>query len=77
LEQETARSALLLRRILAPARLIPVTPEVGRPYYQAETALRVLDLLEAPEGGSTSLSWWRRWELNPRPKTVNPRPLHP
>jgi hypothetical protein len=21
--------------------------------------------------------WWRRWELNPRPKTVSPRPLHP
>ena len=21
--------------------------------------------------------WWRRWELNPRPKTVRPSPLHP
>ncbi len=45
---------------LAPARLVPVTPEVGRPYYQAETALQVLDLREAPESGSTSLKWWTR-----------------
>ncbi len=48
------------RRILAPARLVPVTPEVGRPYYQAETALQVLDLREAPESGSTSSKWWTR-----------------
>ena len=24
-----------------------------------------------------SEGWWRRWELNPRPKTVSPSPLHP
>ena len=47
LGHQTARSALVLRRILGPVRLRPVRPEVGRPYYQAETALEVLDLLES------------------------------
>ena len=75
LERETGPSALLLRRILGPIRLAPITPQVGRPYYQAETALQVLELIQDPEGGSTSLSWWRRWELNPRPKTLSLRRL--
>ncbi len=76
LERETARSALLLRRILGPIRLTPVTPQVGRPYYQAETALQVLELIQDPEGGSTSLKWWRRWASNPRPETLGNRHLH-
>jgi DNA invertase Pin-like site-specific DNA recombinase len=76
LEGETAKSALLLRRILGPIRLLPVRPEVGRPYYKAETALQVLDLLEAPEGGSNLLQWWRRWASNPRPETLGNRHLH-
>jgi hypothetical protein len=76
LERETARSALLLRRILGPIRLKPVTPQVGRPYYQAETALQVLELIQDPEGGSTSLKWWRRWASNPRPETLGNRHLH-
>ena len=33
-----------------PIRLIPVTPQVGRPYYQAETALQVLELIQDPGG---------------------------
>jgi hypothetical protein len=68
LEQETTQSALLLRRILGPIRLAPVTPEVGRPYYQAETALQILELIQDPEGGSNSLSWWTRWSSNPGPR---------
>jgi len=75
LERETTRSALLLRRILGPIRLAPIAPEVGRPYYQAETALQVLELIQDPEGGSNSLSWWRRWESNPRPETLSRRRL--
>jgi hypothetical protein len=51
---------LVLRRVLGPVRLVPVVPEVGRSYYQAETALQVLDLVESPEGGSNWLRWWRR-----------------
>jgi hypothetical protein len=47
----------------------------GRSYYQAETALQVLDLIEAPEGGSNWLRWWRRWESNPRPETLSCRRL--
>ena len=46
LERETPRSALILRRILGPIRLVPVTPQVGRPYYQSETTLEVLDFLD-------------------------------
>src|SRR5262249_2253292 len=71
--RQTARSALILRRILGPVRLCAVQPEVGQAYYQAETALQVLDLLdEASEGGSNWLRKWRRGESNPRPK-VPPR----
>jgi hypothetical protein len=76
LEGETVGSALLLRRILGPIRLAPVTPDVGKPYYQAQTAVRVLDLLEASDGGSSLLRWWRRWESNPRPETLGSRHLH-
>jgi hypothetical protein len=65
LERETARSALLLRRVLGPVRLVPTTPEVGRPYYQAETALQVLDLIQDPDDDSNSLRQWRRGESNP------------
>ena len=72
LERQTERSALLLRRVLGPVRLVPTRPDVGRPYYQAETALRALELLEPPEGGSNWLRQWRRGESNPRPK-VHPR----
>jgi site-specific DNA recombinase len=77
LERETARSALLLRRILGPIRLTPVTPQVGRPYFEVETALQVLELIQDPEGGSTSSQWWRRWASNPRPETLRDRHLHP
>ena len=40
LERDTPRSALLLRRILGPIRLVPITPQVGKPYYQSETTLQ-------------------------------------
>jgi hypothetical protein len=69
LRRQTARSALVLRRILGPVRLCAVRPEVGRPYYRVETALEILDLLdEASEGGSNWLQQWRRGESTPRPK---------
>jgi len=51
LERQTERSALLLRRVLGPVRLVPTRPDVGRPFYRAETALQALELLEPPEGG--------------------------
>ncbi len=76
LDAEPTTSALTLRRVLGPVRLIPVGPQVGRSYYQAETALQVLDLIEAPEGGSNWLRWWRRWASNPRPETLGNRHLH-
>jgi site-specific DNA recombinase len=75
LEQRTARSAQTLRTLLGPITLQPVTPEIGRPFYQATTAIDALALIETPpdrdgaEGGSNSLRRWRRRELNPRPRS--------
>jgi len=82
LERRTERSALLLRALLGKIRLEPVTPEGGRVYYRAISNLQVLALLdvgttpEDPGPGSTSLKWWRRRELNPRPEASRERPLH-
>src|SRR5437867_4996017 len=64
LERQTERSALLLRRVLGPVRHVPTRPDVGRPFYRAETALRALELLEPPEGGSNWSRQWRRGESN-------------
>ena len=77
IEAESSKSALVLRRVLGRIRLLPVESQIRKPYYQAETALRVLDLVKAPEDGSNWLHWWRRWELNPRPETLRDRHLHP
>ena len=77
LEAEPSKSAQMLRRVLGRIRLLPVEPQIGRPYYQAETALQVLDLIEAPEDGSNWLQWWRRWASNPRPEILGGRHLHP
>src|SRR5438552_16027165 len=74
LERQTERSALLLRRVLGPVRLVPTRPDVGRPFYRAETALQALELLEPPEGGSNWSRQWRRGESNPRPKAKAPVP---
>ena len=82
LERRTARSALLFRKLLGRIEMQPVTPEVGRPYYRAATNLDVLALVEvepdpdAADTGSNSLHWWRRRELNPRPKARSRRTLH-
>ncbi len=82
LERRTERSALLLRALIGKIRLEPVVSEAARPYYRAISKLQVLALLdvgptpEDPEPGSTSLKWWRRRELNPRPETSKERPLH-
>jgi hypothetical protein len=50
-----------------------VTRDIGRPFYNAVTALDMLALIETPsagaEGGSNSLQRWRRRELNPRPRS--------
>ena len=82
LERRTERSALLLRALLGKIRLEPVANEGGRAYYRAVSKLQVLALLdvgptpEDPEPGSTCLQWWRRRELNPRPRAQRERPLH-
>jgi site-specific DNA recombinase len=59
LEQRTAQSAQTLRNLLGQIRLDLVTPDVGRPFYNAVTALDTLALIEEPppagaESGSNS-----------------------
>jgi site-specific DNA recombinase len=76
LEGQTSRSAILLRRVLGPVTLTPKQPDVGKPYYEAETALQTVDLLDDPEDGSNWLRKWRRGELNPRPRVIHTKPLH-
>ena len=82
LEARTEKSALLLRRLFGRIQLIPITPDTGRPYYEARSALDTLALVDepdpdrGPEGGSKSLRWWRRRESNPRPKIQHRRNLH-
>jgi hypothetical protein len=46
------------RRSLGPRDYRPLAPRVGRPYFEAETALQVLEQIQDPEGGSTSSKWW-------------------
>lgn len=66
--RRTQRSALLLRKLLGPIRMEPVTPDIGRPYYRALSDLDVLAIVENDpdstdsDPGSNSLQWWRRRE---------------
>ena len=76
MEQEVSQSALVLRNVLGPVTLRPTRPQIGKPYYQAETTLQIVDLLDDPEDGSNWLRKWRRGELNPRPKVIHTKPLH-
>ena len=82
--RRTQRSALLLRKLLGPIRMEPVTPDIGRPYYRALSDLDVLAIVENDpdstdsEPGSNSLQWWRRRESNSGRKslTVNDFVFH-
>ena len=75
LEQRTARSTQALRNVLGPIRLEVVTPDIGRPFYQALTSIEALTsidalaLTEAPtpgaEGASNKFQMWRPREFNP------------
>ena len=83
LERRTVESARLLRRLLGEDVVLePVTPDSGRPYYVARTAIDAFVLVEpsgpsgGPDGGSQSLRWWRRRESNPRPKVCLRGTLH-
>jgi hypothetical protein len=71
LERKTAKAALLLRKVLGPTQLKPVTPQVGRPYSRAISTLDALALIEPdpeedpPEPGSNTLRKWRRGGSKP------------
>lgn len=73
LSNRTALSAQTLRQRLGPIRLDLITPDIGRPFYQAVTTVDTLALIEPASGGaeagSNSLQRWRRGELNPRPRS--------
>ena len=72
LEKNTGESALVLRKVLGRIRLDPARGDIGKAYYWARTSIDTLALIEPPpgrpEGGSTTLRWWRRRESNPRPE---------
>ena len=48
LERDTLNSALALREVLGEVEMVPVVPDIGRPYYQARAKVCVLDLLKTP-----------------------------
>jgi site-specific DNA recombinase len=89
LERRVGKSALILRKLLGKIRLEPVKPDIGKPYLRAVSKLQALALFEIkpgseetepgnkiePDKGSNSLRWWRRRELNPRPKILPYRRL--
>lgn len=56
LEHRTPRSALLLRDLLGPIRLVPVPVDLGRPYYRAVTSIDALAIIETPPEGGASES---------------------
>ena len=64
LEHRTQRSALLLRKVLTPLRLEPVTVDVGRPYYRVASEVDVFAVFGPdPEfggldAGSNSFHQW-------------------
>ncbi len=78
LERSPDRSGVLLRNLLGPLRLIPTQGDIGRPYYVAHTSLNTLALLDEPQdhrtqakGGSNSLHWWARQDLNLGPPVMS------
>ena len=70
LDSGLPQSALVLRAVLGPIRLDPVTPVSGRRYYRARTTFNTLKLLEDPDPdggadpGATSIVWWAVQESN-------------
>ncbi len=82
LERRAEQSGLVLRRLLGQIRLKPRHPDIGKPYYMAQTSIDAVALIERPsepggsEGGSNSLQWWSRGESNPRAGAVGRSLLH-
>src|ERR1039457_3827994 len=72
-DRKTDKSALLIRRLLGPIRLLPASTQSGHSYLMEETTLSVLPLIEnepasqASEAASNALQWWRRGESNTLP----------
>jgi hypothetical protein len=85
LQRSPEQSAVLLRKLLGPLRLVPTHGDIGRPYDTAHTSLNIntLALLEEPgecatasEAGLSSLHWWARQGSNLDPPVMS-RMLYP
>ena len=73
LEQNTTQSALVLREVLGPITLEAQYPDIGKPYYIAQSSLDALAIMNTPskqeewDKGSSVLRWWARQDSNLRP----------
>ena len=73
LQRNYAQSSEALRQFLGPMTLKAVYPDIGKPYFIAQSSIDIIALLEkAPsetdaDEGSTTLRWWRWRGSNPRP----------
>ena len=73
LEQNISQSAMVLRKLLGPIELEPVTPDTGRSYYVAHTTFETLSIVDhqriAPNPGgkgANQYSWRPQGDSNPR-----------
>ncbi len=73
LGRNLAQSGEALRQFLGPITFKAVYPDIGKPYFVANSSIDTITLLDnTPSGkgaddGSTTLRWWRWRESNPRP----------
>ena len=72
LDQQTGKSAVVLRSVLGPVELEPVLPEREQQYYIAQTTFETISILEdkfTPMGdkGANQFDWWSGGGSNSRP----------
>ena len=73
LEQNTKKSSQTLRNLIGPIKFKATYPDIGKPYFVAQTSVNALAIVENPsvfesaDNGSTTYLWWRWRGSNPRP----------
>ena len=78
LQRNYAQSSEALRKFLGPMTLKAVYPDIGKPYFIAQSSINTIALLEkAPsetdaDEGSTTLRWWKACSV---PSIYPPLPI--